>query len=401
MTTVDITGQKISARTAATSLSTADTIGVIQSGISKKATLALLPVSTSSQTLITDATRRAKPQTMLVGAVGNSLIENSNNFLRVACSRSNGKMVYVKDTGAGGAPSSALAAQVASLPSSVNTVFVFEGTNDAAASVTPSTHVTNMAAAVTAILARGMHPILVASPPRDTTSSLIASYVVPLRIWAENNAIEFYDPWGPSLNQDGTGQFAANMSSDGDHPSNYCHSLVGQELAALLAARTEGPYLPRLNAGQGILSNVMQTVDTDANGLPDGWTNFLSSMSGAFSSSTGSHPQRGKVCTATCSQTSTAEIYKEVTLSGSLVGKRLRLGGFVSMANSSNVLVRIYFSHGNTVFLGAENVNTQFISAECVPANTSMQIWIEMRSRLGGAFTCDLSWGGFDFYVMD
>lgn len=359
------------------------------------------PVSTATQTLIADATRRAKPQTMLVGAVGNSLIENSSNFLRVACSRSNGKMVYVKDTGTGGALSSALAAQVASLPSSVNTVFVFEGTNDAEASVTPSTYVTNMAAAVTAILARGMHPIVVAAPPRDTTSSLIASYVVPLRIWAENNKIEFYDPWGPVLKQDGTGQFASNISSDGDHPNAYGHSLVGQELASLMAARTDGPYLPRLNAGEGILSNVMQTIDTDGNGLPDGWTNFLGEMAGTFSLATGVHPQRGKACTAICSQTTIAEIYKEVTLSGALVGKRLRLGGFVSMANSSNVVVRIYFSHGNTVFLGTENVSTQFISAECVPANTSMQIWIEMSSRLGGAFTCDLSWGGFDLYLMN
>jgi hypothetical protein len=52
MTTVDINGQKVSARTAATSLTTSDTIPIIQSGASKKATLSLLPVSTPQQTAL-------------------------------------------------------------------------------------------------------------------------------------------------------------------------------------------------------------------------------------------------------------------------------------------------------------------------------------------------------------
>lgn len=330
--------------------------------------------------------RRPVTQWKSVSSIGNSLFENSLGLSRTAIGFLGVPMH--KNFGVGGAASSALAAQAANVPTGT-ACLVMEGTNDAAAGVTVGTHIANMKAAVAVLLARGVTPIVVASPPRDTTTALIDSYSVAERVWCMDDNLYFVDPWGKVTDTDGT--WAAGASSDGDHPNNATYYSMGKMIADQLLGIESNYWVPRTNSN--VLTNPLCLTDGDANNRPDGWGGFSLPTFSALA--TGTHPIRGNRALAAISQTATMELYNEAAVSPGVleVGDEILITGLISLANMSNCLFRVYAE--NSFFLTQANQATTIGVQARYIATGNVQVWLESRSLAGGAYTCDLTFGCF------
>lgn len=331
--------------------------------------------------------RRPINQWKSLSCIGNSFFDNSLGLYRSAAGFL-GVPVH-KSFGVGGAASSALAAQAASVPTGT-ACLVHEGTNDAAASVTAATHIANMEAAVAVLLNRGVTPIIISSPPRDSTIALINSYSVAERVWCIDEGLYFVDPWNKWVDP-ADGSWTAGSSTDGDHPTNVTHYGAGKMIADILLGTEHSAFIPRTNTN--LLPNPLCLTDADVNGRPDGWGGFSLPTFSALA--TGTHPIKGNRAFTAISQTATMELYNEAPLSAGTLdsGDELIVTGFLSVANMSNCLFRVYGPE-NSIFLTQENASMRAIQAR-VSITATVQMWIEARSLAGGAYTCDLTFGNF------
>jgi hypothetical protein len=368
----------------------------VKDGVLGRFELAALPLSTAAQSS-NDAVIKYRPIESVgsISMIGNSLFENSYSLGRIAIG-------YLKPAmgtsyGVGGAPTSALAGQAANVP--INSAcMIMEGTNDAASSVSTATHIANLRAAVAVLLSRGVTPIMIASPPRDTVGTIgtINSYVIAERIWCKEEGIHFFDPWSEWTDTDGT--WVSGASSDGDHPDPITYWQVGKRIAEMIRNDYPQVYMPRVNSGSGVglISNPLQLVDTNVDGLPDGWGGFGIPTFSAIADAT--YPGRGKRAFSSISTSTTVELYRELTYVPGTVdaGDELLVSGFIGTENMSNCKVRVYCVGGVVIFATRENQSVTGVSGRFIAATGPLQLWIEVSSVSGSAFTCDLTFGGWN-----
>lgn len=339
-----------------------------------------------------------------LGAIGNSIVASPNAFWRFAATASQGLIAQGKSSAVGGSKSSEIVAQVDSLDDNCNAVLIMEGTNDAAQGVSVASHVANMRAAIGVIKARGFVPLLIATPPNDGAYAAECNRMALAdRVLAESEGVTFVDPWGRLTDTDGT--WTAGATSDGTHPVVASDAAAGADLWSALSAGESGYLLPRSNAGQGLVgSNVLQLTDSNADGLPDGWSN-LSVTAPTYSLAAAAHPFRGNRCSVGVSQSSTGSIIRIVPLGGAAVGDVVRITGFISLESSSNMRVRVFtrFNGASVDFTCAlilGNTANRFFSAEMkVPSGTTdFRFFIECAGQVSGAFSGTVGFGGFDIY---
>lgn len=341
-----------------------------------------------------------------LSAVGDSITNFPSSFVKSAIGNMLGKASAEFSPAVGGALSSALAAQVSSVRASANAVAMMAGTNDAAGGVTVAQHITNLKNAAAAILARGMTPLVIASPPRETTIALITSYVLAERVWCESANIAFVDPWSRYVDTDGS--FVAGSAADGDHPDPPTMWQVGVDMAALLVAGNSGYLLPRANLASvsgGLLDNNLLLLDNDSNGRPDGWSG-LGVTGNNFALAPAAYPARGNACTVTIAQSTLAEVFTSLNafgLGGWSVGETLRVVGMLSLENMSNCKVNVFARADTDVYLGLFQANTSgfvFLSANVVmqPATTNLQLWFTTSAITAGAYTCNLKFAAWNVY---
>lgn len=390
-----------------------DTINNLETGLALRTKLNAN--FAEAQTQITSDARYSKltrpdftaaPNSWRIGAIGNSLLATGLSFWHIATSLL--QSTHKENKSVGGVGSSALAAQVAGLSSTCTHCIVMEGTNDAVALVTTASHITNLKAAVTALHARNIRPIVVASPTRNASAAqalIMAKYALAERIWCEQDNLIFVDPWSRYIGTDGL--WTAGATSDGDHPFATTHYDIAQDMYALINANKKGLLLPRINGtNEGLLSNPLGLADADLNGLPDGWGAF--GMAGTYALATEAYPGRGNKCTATIVQSATVELYRSLT-TGYAVGDRVRFTGMISTANMSNANVRAYLRPIGEVggidlicTILRSNASQIYFSGEYVVASavTELQLWLEVSAQVAGAYTANVSFAGVQAYNL-
>lgn len=362
-----------------------------------------IPQSTAAQSSLSDLMHS---QGLRLGTVGNSIINSQTAFWLVAASNSGGRIIPERTRSVGGVTSSALVGQVALLDSNCNSVLMMEGTNDGSQGVPLATHVANMRAAVDAVRGRGWLPILIATPPTDRAfSAATSSMALADRFLAESEGIPFFDPWGRVTDTDGT--WMPGASADQIHPIPATERAVGDDLWAMMVAGETGYLLPRSNTGLGLFGssgNQLQLLDSDNDGLPNGWKP-LSLTGPTFSAAPIAHPFRGKKCSAKVAQASQGYIYRTFNAAGVTPGDVVRLTGFVSLANSVNMKVRVFYRF-NTVLVDVTcavligDTGDRYFEAEVqVPAGlTDMTVFIQCAPQTTGSFFGTVGFGGFDVY---
>lgn len=356
------------------------------------------------QTNINSAWSLISSSTARVGAVGDSLTAYVTSFINCAVGAMDGRATIEYKAAVGGATSASMLQQVPQIPLSCNVVAFMEGTNDANTGVSAANHILNLKAVASEIGTRGFIPLMIASPTRDTGVSEIISYWLPERIWCESAGITYVDPWSRYIDTDGS--WVAGCTTDGDHPTPDTMLQVGFDMADLLLVGKPGYLLPRSNSlMEGLFSNALLLLDSDANGRPDGWSR-LTVVGENFSLAPASYPARGNICTVVISQTVAAEVYRTLGLTGWAPGHTLRITGMISLANMVNCNFRVYCRPiGGTAFdiiplIRRSNCSNIYFSGEIVmPDNaTDLQVWLEATPISGGLFTCTLDFSGINVY---
>jgi lysophospholipase L1-like esterase len=246
------------------------------------------------------------PSGNIVSVIGDSIAPPRDNvgtyragsgqvdYLTYAHYLSGGQLLFGKGAGVAGNSASQMLARIdadlltAAMPSHwvlIGTV----GTNDAASGVTPATFATHIRGMVAKILAAGRQPILTTTPPisgSDANKARADGYRRFVTAYAAQNGwplVDFYKaladpatgdmlPAYNTLNLNGTGGVG-----DGIHPNWDGRRAMGQVLADTMKPRLVPldvplPLTTARAASSNLLENGLFRVDTNADGVPDGWT---------------------------------------------------------------------------------------------------------------------------------
>lgn len=243
---------------------------------------------------------RVAPRMSTAAAIGDSIIiagsaglpeRVGDNFFPLACVRSRQRIRY---TGLFGTAGFTLAQiQATHLPSVLamsprpTACIVEGGTNDVGAGAGVSFSLAASGATHLAIcnslLAAGIMPICTLIPPRGDGFSAIRANVT---IWnsyvaryAAQNGLPVIDMYSPVVDPTSGGYLTAMTSGDQIHPSAAGHSAIADQAIADGLASWFAPSRPltiRTATESNMVTGGLFLVDTNADGVPDGWSNFSS-----------------------------------------------------------------------------------------------------------------------------
>lgn len=336
---------------------------------------------------------------------GNSIVADGNNIFQTLAKMSGGRISVVQNSGVGGYTSSAVLAKI--IAEGVNpladVVAYMEGTNDAAQSVSYATHIANMRAIAQKIIQLGKIPLLVLAPPNDQAYAAVSNGMA-LResVMAKTLGIAVFDPWVKLCDTDGT--WISGASADLIHPLASASATAGVELYSMISGKSVPLTVPRSNVGEGLIgANVLQITDTNADGLPDGWS-ALSLTSPSYALSTAAYPARGKKCALTFSQAGTGYLYKEI-FSGFAIGDTVRISGFAGLVSQTNAKMRVFMRFSGTPtdvegYASAQTGEATYFEVDSVvPAGTTkIQVYVALEGQQAGAISGVAEFGCIDVY---
>lgn len=326
--------------------------------------------------------------------------------------QSSGRFMIVQDSGVGGETSSQVLARLKAngINPLAKVLLFIEGTNDAGTGVSAAEHASNMKAIADYAIDRGVVPVMCVTPPRDGAFSAAANlnamqdqfiglkYGIP--------AFDLFSRWVDG--NDGT--WTAGSSLDGIHPTQAVYDLSGRDLWSTMSAGQPDYFIPRTNVGNGLLqSNVLQYTDTNADGLPDGWS--VTSFTGQTypAAQDYSYPFRGKRARLTMSQTASGgTLFKQLTPSGKFSdGDEIFVSGVIGVDAISGARITCYIranGSGQPDFYLAAFANTSadnLISCRLVvpKGTTNLQLSIRFDAADGASpHGATIGYGCFDFY---
>lgn len=205
--------------------------------------------------------------------IGNSIVAGSGiDFMRVACWLTKGKLTSGKNAGVSGNTSAQMLARWGDVPAAAQNAQIMEGANDADAGVTTKAHIDNIFGLAYKYMERKQVPMIVLPPPRTSAPVAISKYRIATWMRARTEKINAYDPWRKHFDAT-TGGWVSGASSDGVHPVDAAVNECGATYADdILALRLAAP-LPVWNSeAAGLLANCLFLTDTNADGVPDGWS---------------------------------------------------------------------------------------------------------------------------------
>lgn len=155
---------------------------------------------------------------------------------------------------------------------------VLAGSNDVTGDVPLTTITANLQTMYEALISAGIRPVPCTLPPNDpaTTPQRVALSSVNAWIsgYAQTRGLPLIDFYG-TLADPTNGNYRTGTSSDGVHPTATGAKDMGNAIAVVLAPLVT-PSVPPLatdNTGHGVdIANPLMMTDTNADGIPDGWS---------------------------------------------------------------------------------------------------------------------------------
>jgi lysophospholipase L1-like esterase len=200
-----------------------------------------------------------------VGGFGNSIMNLEGSFWQRICSLSGGMLYYDRTTNyaVSGENSAQTLARVLAAPKGQigDVVFLMEGANDAAGSVSVATHFANIVACIRGIKERSGLPVLVSPPPRTDNGAITNNWIKKYRVAdflaAAQEGIPIIDPWrSVILSADGD-WVPGSVNGDNIHPTSDTHYIAaGAAYAQLKQGGSPVVLSPLCATGEpGLLSN--------------------------------------------------------------------------------------------------------------------------------------------------
>ena len=216
----------------------------------------------------------------LLCGLGNSITAAHSSWWKSACRASGGTMIAGTNAGITGNTSAQIAARYAAdVPTGARLVTLMEGSNDASNGVTVAAHVSAMRTTIEGLLARGQLPLFAGTPPRNSYAGIMHAYRLADYALAREYQIPFALPWEAYAHTDGSGSWASSASTDGIHPTTAVQEAAGIKAWQQWTGQTPAIMLPTAQAITigAIQSNAMMLTDTNADGIPDGWSSTAAS----------------------------------------------------------------------------------------------------------------------------
>jgi hypothetical protein len=170
-----------------------------------------------------------------------------------------------------------LVSEITSLDPRPDYCFISAGSNDAASGVPAATFIANITQITQAFRAAGITPVLMTVPPRTGVYGLLGEYNMRLARYSAQNGFPIFDAYAP-LADPATGQPLASLTADNIHPNAAGCKAVAQQAVTDLAPRFPKPIDPTTlsPSSANIIPNPSLTLDTNADGVPDGSSVTLS-----------------------------------------------------------------------------------------------------------------------------
>lgn len=225
-----------------------------------------------------------------------------------------------ENAGLGGNTSTQMLARVGTdVSTDVDFAFVMEAANDASNGVTLAQHVTNMRGIFANLIGRNILPVLLLAPSKDTNTLAVQQFRLADLVLALQLGVPVYDAWEAFINA-ADGHWTAAASGDGTHPTTATAKTAGTTLGTNIATNVI-PYLrPLCNANTpGLVSGPLFMVDTNADGLADGWNKYGTCTASLASASGDGYRGNYQSCAGTAAG---AGVYADI-FTGVVVGNLL------------------------------------------------------------------------------
>lgn len=255
---------------------------------------------------VVSANCRTMNRQEILTAIGDSITEQTNNFVIYMCAESQGGFLYANNAGVPGDTSGEVLARIDSAikpDSTCATVMCL--TNDVLQNEGLAYHRENMIEIINYIKAQGVRPIIILAPPTDYTDGVRTDYSDEMYVGVHEDyllcrsfGLECYFPWYDFTDPDSFGWLAgSNPAGDTVHPNSATSRAAGVALSDLI--QNNKTYVP-FTLHNGLTDNVYVDnscllTDTNADGVPDGWT-----TAGAVIASSLSPTALGKGNTLSC-----------------------------------------------------------------------------------------------------
>ena len=214
---------------------------------------------------------------MCMCVFGNSITASPPNYANMLSGLSGGTLVATTNAGVAGNTTSAMLARIASVSASEPLVPTMECTNDSnpSNSISTALHVQNMRDIFSVLLNRGQLPLVILPPPFNTypltqNKLRLADFMLAVEL-----GLPCYDPW-VNCSDLTTGFWKTGYdNADGTHPTFATNAIAAADFWAQISTnKPAGFALNRANANQAGLwpNNALFLTDTNADGVPDGWS---------------------------------------------------------------------------------------------------------------------------------
>jgi hypothetical protein len=166
-------------------------------------------------------------------------------------------------------------AEVTGLPVKPRFCLISTGSNDAAVGVSAATFQANLLAIIAALRAAGITPILMTVPPRSAVYGTISEYNFRIARIASANSYPLIDAFAVLANP-ATEQYLSAYLNDGIHPNPAgCQAVASRAITDLGNALPARAEVTALSAGLNMYPGAAHAVDSNADGLSEGYTASL------------------------------------------------------------------------------------------------------------------------------
>jgi len=256
---------------------------------------ARLPDTARAATLAATYARVPGSQNVIIG-LGDSLtlgndtttgtIQHGDCMLTWASLLSGGRIIHGGNAGVAGQSSTAILGRVASdvIAKNPGSCMVLCGTNDIPGGDF-TTYQANIRAIVTQLQGAGIRVFLSTMPPSGSSGyrTRIVQWNAWLRRYAQTQGVDLVDFYGLLVDST-TGDYAAGFINDGVHPNTAGWKAMGQLMSDRLCPRlpeNRPAVATDNNDPNNLLSNGLNIVDTNADGLADGPYDYSGLIAGA------------------------------------------------------------------------------------------------------------------------
>lgn len=204
-----------------------------------------------------------------IGIVGDSISQPQNygGWAELGILKTNGRLVFVKNIAVSGYSLKNMSDNFTLLSSdNIDEVWIQGGTNSPGITADNILYLESLVSKIRAIQAT---PIIHCIPPSNlnsATNTLCMAWNEYLYRFCEKNNITLRNYWGHVVDS-AIGGMLSSVTSDGVHPNHSTHDVISNSIGSIYGS--DRKFMPFSNSCGGLSANVLNLLDSNADGVAD------------------------------------------------------------------------------------------------------------------------------------